>query len=95
MQTYTWDMECCPSADIQINNNMCYDERRLKGCNSYLIRRLLTSAGDQSVKHMFDKHQSPKLMKQVVKRDNILPVMIRLPNEIVNRLSCKTGKLSG
>ena len=52
-------------------------------------------AGDQSVTHTIDKHQFPKLMNQVVKRDNILPVMIRLPNEVVNRLNCKTGKLSG
>ena len=57
-----------------------------KGFKAYLTRRLIHSAGDQSVKHMIDKHQCPESMNQV--STTFLPVMIRLPNE-----SCKSAKL--
>ena len=45
--------------------------------------------------NQIDKYIISKLLSQVVNHDNILPVMIRLPNEVVNRLNCKTGKSSG
>ena len=50
-----------------------------KGFKAYLTRRLTQSAGDQSVEHMSDKHQFPKLINQVV--TTFLPLMIRLPSD--------------
>ena len=57
-----------------------------KGFKAYLTRRLIHSAGDQSVTNRIDKNQCPKSMNQV--STTFLPVMIRLPNE-----SCKSAKL--
>ena len=57
---------------------MC-DVNTLKGFEAYLTRRLMDSAGDQTVTHTIGTDQFPKLINQVM--TTLLPVMIRLPDE--------------